>query len=245
MNSTWNSHWPIFTLLDKTDTVVDELAARPDIQALDAYVYFGTKSPSWTDVMKTPINETKAAAGHELFHAENACASCHGTYSSSGMLTSYKVEITPLEVVKTSPERTVGNIKEAQDGFYAKGPGPKFFKPIDTIGYLANPLCSTFLNYPYLHSAGVANLAELLTPEDQRSEEYYAGDFVDKERVGFATSFGAKVAQLTRGKILLAQKIPKVHRSGHSGARFGTELSPTSKEDLLEYLKTLRCPEGP
>jgi hypothetical protein len=33
--------------------------------------------------------------------------------------------------------------------------------------------------------------------------------------------------------------------NGHSGERFGTNLKEDERLDLVEYLKTLHCPEGP
>jgi hypothetical protein len=151
--------------------------------------------------MHTPIDAAAAERGYSLFHRDGMCASCHGTHAKDGLLTQYKVNVTPVSVVRTDSERAV-LMNSVMDGYettvgkaIAFSNSQQESKQIED-GYVANPLCSTFLNYPYLHTAGVANLHELLTAEKDRSDGYYVGETIDVKNVGFPTTLLGLVANV-------------------------------------------------
>ena len=68
----------------------------------------------------------------------------------------------------------------------------------------------------YLHNGSVPTLAELLKPADDRVASFQVGPAYDIVNVGLA-------AQQTR----------------FNTKEFGAQLSPSDKQALLEYLKTL------
>ncbi len=250
VGTTFVTHWPMFDFFGFDDYARWEAKiATPDIQAMDAFIIFATPSPSWEEIMGTPIDAAMAARGMALFHQDNSCASCHGQYRQDGMLHAFTPSITPLADIGTDQERAIAATDEVLQEFrqynWAQVPRldfPGAFGP----GYAPTPLCSTFLNFPYLHTAGVANLMELLTPEDQRSLSWWQSDVTNDQLVGyFTTASPPDVSGTTPPARLLQRTLRFELVAGHSGDAYGTSLSTAQKFDLLEYVKSLRCPEEP
>jgi len=87
---------------------------------------------------------------------------------------------------------------------------------------------------PYLHNGSVPTLAELLKPAADRVASFQVGPAYDIVNVGLA-------AQQTRLNISMHTTDCAARNSGDSrcGHEFGARLSPSEKQALLEYLKTL------
>ncbi|MEW5853343.1 MAG: hypothetical protein AB2A00_31475 [Myxococcota bacterium] len=246
INTTWPGRWPVLDFLGVER--VDEWRQRqatPTAEALDAFVMFSTPSPRWQDLMAEPLERELLPRGRELFHGAARCASCHGQHDADGRLTGYAPTITPLSLVRTDPERAQAARRDVLETF---GKLREAFVPRvawdEEPGYAALPLCSTFLNAPYLHTGGVASLAELLLPQEQRSRMQYPGETTDPVDVGYYTSRTLARA-ITRGPArsnFLWRKVPARFVQGHSGPAFGTTLPDADRRALLEYLKTLHCP---
>ena len=103
----------------------------------------------------------------------------------------------------------------------------------DPQGYVAAFLDGIWLKAPYLHNGSVPTLHDLLEPVARRPPVFWRGyDVYDQKKVGFvsdgeaAQRVGTRLDTQTRG-------------GGNQGHEFGTQLSATEKEALLEYLKTL------
>ena len=82
-------------------------------------------------------------------------------------------------------------------------------------------------------------LRDLLEPSDKRPKTFYRGyDVYDAKKVGFV----GDVAEEKGKKFFLFDtdetKEPGNSNKGHEGKRYGTELSASEKEALVEYLKT-------
>jgi hypothetical protein len=108
-----------------------------------------------------------------------------------------------------------------------------------TFGYANSPLDGIWLRAPYLHNGSVPTLRDLLEPSDKRPKTFYRGhDVYDQRKVGFV----GDVAEEKGKKFFLFDtdetKEPGNSNKGHEGKRFGTELSDTEKDVLVEYLKT-------
>ena len=74
------------------------------------------------------------------------------------------------------------------------------------------------------------SLYELLKPESKRVKKFKLGSKeMDPKNVGL----------VTEGDFTFDTSIDGNHNTGHSGAKFGTELSEGERWDLVEYLKTL------
>ena len=242
------THWPMFDFFGFDDYAHwERKIATRSIQAMDTAVIFHSPSPTWESVMGTPLDQAAAARGFQTFHAANSCASCHGTYAADGMLESFAPAVTPLPVIGTDTERAYAATDETLAEFtqYDWVQVPRLDHPGSfPLGYANSPLCSPFLSFPYLHTAGVANLMELLTAEDQRSHMYWQSDITDDINVGYLTT---ATPPDTTGMFPPPRVLERTFRpelvNGHSGGPFGTELSGPEKVDLLEYVKSLHCPD--
>ena len=95
------------------------------------------------------------------------------------------------------------------------------------------PLDGLWLRAPYLHNGSVANLRELLEPEEKRAKTFYRGnDLFDQVNVGYNTN-------LPSARHIGWLLDTRVRGNGNQGHTYGVELSGPDKEALLEYLKTL------
>lgn len=249
INTSWPGRWPVLDFMGLSR--VEEWQARTSdrkAQALDAFMAWGMRSPAWQDVFAGTPDAALAQRGAKIFHAPGMCASCHGTHDEHGMLTSFTPGITPLAVVGTNPERAVAALDEVLQRMAAVPGGfvPRAADPRVERGYVNVPLCSPFLNYPYLHTGSVASLWELLLPARQRSARFYVGHTVDQRDVGYFTpsTMARAVLQGPAASNFVHRGVPQHLRTGHEGEAFGTTLSNSDRRALLEFLKTARCPDG-
>jgi hypothetical protein len=100
-------------------------------------------------------------------------------------------------------------------------------------GYQSPPLDGLWMRAPYLHNGSVPTLRDLLAPVDTRPKVFFRGyDVYDPVNVGFVTSgFDTK---------RLGWKHDTTERgNGNQGHLYGTTLSATEKNALIEFLKTL------
>jgi len=211
----------------------------------------------WTLLLDPPkwpfaIDAAKAERGKSVFGAE--CASCHaGPEAESG------TGRTPLEKIKTDPNRaenfssmvngeplpkalgrTLANVKKqayadstppvtaAEAEAFERGRLPAVWR--GTREYANRTLVGVWATAPYLHNASVPTLAHLLNLEPRPPRFAVGHKAFDPKRVGVLISIpGPPMATFDTSK------------SGNSNAghEYGTTLPATSKEDLLEYLKTL------
>ena len=80
---------------------------------------------------------------------------------------------------------------------------------------------------PYLHNGSVRTMSELLTPPATRAKSFHRGSKVfDAANLGYANE----------GAFVLDTSSAGNANTGHD---YGTDLSPSAKHDLIEYLKTL------
>lgn len=121
---------------------------------------------------------------------------------------------------------------------YGKGYDWEFKSFRKTEGYANSPLDGIWARAPYLHNGSVPTMWDLLTPEAQRNNgqtTFYAGHGVyDSENMGFRTDVDAING---RPSFLFDTTLPGNGNQGHTGERYGTELSDEDKRALIEYLK--------
>jgi len=99
------------------------------------------------------------------------------------------------------------------------------------LKYKARPLMGIWATAPYLHNGSVPNLRELLKPANERVPTFHVGNSeVDFVNIGLSTDPSPR-------SVLLNTAIPGNFKSGHTGPEYGTELTPSEKDALLEYLK--------
>lgn len=106
--------------------------------------------------------------------------------------------------------------------------------PAETMGYRAQPMEGVAFTGPYLHNGSVRTLAELLKPAAERERTFWVGGNVfEPDTVGFRTNPEETNAYL------FDTALSGNHNSGHEGPAYGTELSDSDKQALLEYLRSL------
>jgi hypothetical protein len=111
--------------------------------------------------------------------------------------------------------------------------------------YKARPLVGVWATAPFLHNGSVPTLADLLKPDTCkdaskpaacRPTTFYVGSTeFDLENVGFSTS-------PSTGAVPFDTALTGNSNRGHSGPKYGTELSEGDKRNLLEYLKVVGEP---
>jgi hypothetical protein len=121
---------------------------------------------------------------------------------------------------KKSPNS--GNCK---DDFMAKEPA---------IAYESRVLEGIWATAPYLHNGSVPTLADLLKPVLERPATFRVGPAYDPVNLGLAI-------EQTKFDFTLKTTDCSDQHSGNSrcGHEYGTQLTPSEKKSLLEYLKTL------
>jgi mono/diheme cytochrome c family protein len=175
-----------------------------------------------------PVDAVRAEAGHAVY--ERACASCH---EPGGRMFG---AVIPSQYLGTDPERQLAFDAKmaARMNTIGKGKPWAFNRFRDTNGYASHPLDGIWLRAPYLHNGSVPTLRELLNPPSGRRTVFYRGDDVyDPQNVGFVSN----VAK--RGGQAFFRFDTHERGNGNGGHLYGTDLTPTEKSALLEYLKTL------
>lgn len=176
---------------------------------------------------KDKIDAAKAQAGSAIYQAQ--CASCHDINSP------LVGQVTPISQIGTDPARLDSFTPELAQEMDTLGTGYfwKFTHFRKTDGYANQPLDGIWLRAPYLHNGSVPTMRDLLKPPDQRPKVFYRGyDVYDYQNMGFvSTGPDAEKAGV--------QYDTSLKGNGNGGHVYGTTLSPTDVDALVEYMKTL------
>lgn len=157
------------------------------------------------------------------------CGSCHDV---GGKHTNKPV---PFAEIGTDVERANTWLQSAADEANRRVKEMGINRPnmVKIEGYQSPPLDGLWMRAPYLHNGSVPTLRDLLAPLEARPKVFHRGyDVYDQVNVGFVTSgFDTK---------RLGWKHDTAERgNGNQGHLYGTTLSTSDKNALLEYLKTL------
>ena len=182
------------------------------------------------------IDRDLASRGAPLYG--RYCASCHG--KSGTDFSGEKIgQVTLIEEIQTDRWR-LDSYSEAlcanQSLLYAAYPKDRFQHFRKTWGYANQPLDGLWLRGPYLHNGSVPTLRDLLEPATNRPPVFYRGyDVIDRRRLGFISNVPEERA---RKYFKFDTHLPGNGNFGHEGAAYGTDLSPTEKDAIVEFLKT-------
>jgi mono/diheme cytochrome c family protein len=195
---------------------------------------------AWLDDLAPPpypydisTDQSMLARGQEIY--TEYCYACH---DFNGELVG---QVDPIESIRTDPhrlnsytEKLVGIQQMYGDGYDWDF---KFFHK--TNGYANAPLDGIWARAPYLHNGSVPTMWDLLTPEAERNggqDFFYRGHGVyDADNMGIRTDV-EEVDGRTSYKFIISE--PGNGNQGHSGEKYGTELSDEDKRALIEYLKS-------
>jgi hypothetical protein len=192
-----------------------------DIPALD-------RVQAWLMDVQPPqypfgVNQSLASQGQPIYL--RLCADCH---AAGGSKTG---RVIPLAEIGTDPHRNRHWSQRSADAFnhFADGYAWAFHQFRASDGYLSPLLDGVWLRAPFLHNGSVPNLRELLQPAASRSRVFQRGcDIYDRTNLGFLCA--------EEGTFRYDTAIPG---NGNGGHEYGTGLSGSEKQALLEYLKTL------
>jgi hypothetical protein len=200
------------------------------------------KPPTWPSDILGPVNQAKAKAGEKIYN--DTCRDCHQN------------RLYALSDVGTDPRRAnsfgqpvAGNkpfpiaIKPILDGLKARAFSDDGISAADqasmdanpvvwraTGQYLARPLAGVWATAPYLHNGSVPTLWHLLHPA-QRPAKFIVGNReYDPAKLGYSTTGSGWTFDTSQ---------PGNSNVGHTGERYGTNLTEDQKATLLEYLKTI------
>lgn len=189
-----------------------------------------------------PLDGRRAQEGAEIYR--QYCYECHD-FEGARVGT-----VVPLEEIGTDRHRLdsyTQTLLEAQKD-YTAGYFWSFTHFRTTNGYANHPLDGLWARAPYLHNGSVPNLWQLLKPEEERPEVFtIGGDVYDPENLGFEHQvlvgsradgyFHPDGRPYTGTAFVLDTKLLGNGNQGHSGPRYGTELSDQEKRALIEYFK--------
>lgn len=199
-------------------------------------------APKWPADILGPIDDMKAKAGEKIFN--DTCRNCHQN------------NLYPLTDVGTDPQRANSFGQPVNKGI----PFPAAVKPIldglkarafidDGIStadqatmdanpviwrapgeYLARPLTGAWATAPYLHNGSVPTIWHLLHPADRPAKFIVGNREYDPGKLGYSTTGSGWTFDTSQ---------PGNSNIGHTGDKYGTNLTEDQKADLLEYLKTI------
>jgi hypothetical protein len=200
--------------------------------------------PKWPTEVLGAIDADKAKTGEKLFN--DLCRDCHQN------------RLYALTDVGTDPQRASSfgqpvpgaggkafpaAVQPILDGLKARafqddGISPAEQAQMDapkviwraTGQYMARPLTGVWATGPYLHNGSVPTLWDLLHP-DQRPKKFTTGGTeYDPAKLGYAATGAGWSFDTSQ---------PGNSNIGHTGDKYGTNLTEEQKSALLEYLKTM------
>jgi mono/diheme cytochrome c family protein len=221
------------------------------------------KAPAWPKEFGK-IDAEKSKQGRGLY--VKYCAGCHEDHKGEdpnfkgfGVYT--------LDEIGTDPERALNFARKLSDGktafvdalasklraikkqaYLDSKITPEEQKNFDlpdaairwvaTKGYVARPLKGAWATAPYLHNGSVPTLDDLLVPAEQRPVVFPVGHReYNPEKLGYVSTFSLVPKEQRPAMRIFDTRQKGNSNTGHSGEKFGTQLSPDDRKALLEYLK--------
>ncbi len=183
-----------------------------------------------------PEDKALAAKGQLIY--QKYCADCHGV-SGTDFTGEYVGKVTPIEKIGTDRGRLDSYtlaLAQNQGMLYSADPQYRFSHFRKTYGYANAPLDGIWLRAPYLHNGSVPTLWDLLQPAAKRPKVFWRGDdLYDPKKVGFVSD---QAQEGGKRYFRYDTTVAGNGNGGHEGKAYGTELSPSEKWALIEYLKT-------
>jgi Cytochrome C oxidase, cbb3-type, subunit III len=218
--------------------------------------------PEWPKSQFGPVDTTseKYRTGARLYVQH--CAKCHdrqegGQKSHEGAITYDLQELgtdplraqnfaTPLEKEKPFTDGLQAVAAKVKKHAIAANPGEHpdeldlpdhNIRWLTTRGYVARPLEGVWASPPYLHNGSVPTLDDLLKPENERPACFPVGHReYDPVKLGYVSEFD-KVPVAERRRFFVYDT--RIQGNSNKGHLYGTCISASEREALLEYLKVM------
>ncbi|HEX5271352.1 MAG TPA: hypothetical protein VFW33_12725 [Gemmataceae bacterium] len=201
------------------------------------------RPPAWPEAAFGAIDAAKRDAGRDLF--VKRCQSCHQDLPAGGNTGDSRMA---LDDVGTDPLRATNFARPVNGKPFNEVVSDAMKKVArragGTVGdenewrvtgeYANRPLVASWATAPYLHNNSVPTIYDLLLPDDKRPKKFAVGSReYDAEKLGYKTDGAGATFDFDTSQ-------PGNSNSGHSGPKFGTDLSEDQRKELLEYLKSVR-----
>jgi hypothetical protein len=220
-----------FLMASNLLTVHDTAEAREvDSHMNDVLSYIKSLEPP-----KYPraVNEDLAENGRAIYIT--SCAKCHGKYGNEE---EYPNLLIPESIIKTDSLLFKSNYQQAQfvrwfnNSWFSRGDHPARLEPYN--GYIAPPLDGVWVTAPYLHNGSVPTIEGVLNSKIRPAywERNFNDPQYDYEKLGW--KFEAR--DQPGGSTVYNTKLPGYGNYGHY---FGDKLTPSERNAVIEYLKTL------
>lgn len=228
---------------------------RESVKLMEAWA-LTAKPRSFSDFY--PVDATRAAAGKTIYRAQ--CVACHGEPETGfkGGSVGQTTRITDIGTDRHRFDNYTYDLMLTQNTLYAGNAEERFQNFRKSDGYANMPLDGVWLRAPYLHNGSVPSMRDLLRPPADRPSVFYRGFTVyDPDDMGFVSrpdqiSEGSKpnlfcYATDANGLAQCGSSAPDnrgtcdartCKGNGNYGHDYGTALSDTDKDALIEYLKT-------
>jgi hypothetical protein len=210
--------------------------------------YFGKveKAVSLISALTPPpypftIDRARADRGKTIF--DRTCAKCHGTYSyhPDGKPVYEVPKFIPLEKIGTDPDR----LDYVTPDFLTRvlrSPLQDLIQLSEQAGqrkYIAPRLHAIWARFPYLHNGSVPTIRDLLEKASDRPVRFSLKDAGERYRFDPVRMGLTRVeipASATPDRVIYDTRLHGQTNQGHE--KF-IDLSPTEKDEIIEYLKTL------
>jgi hypothetical protein len=189
------------------------------------------------------VNPERASRGRAIFG--KSCAGCHGVYErdAEGLPVYLPPKVIPWAKVKTDHDR-LEQLDEHFLGLIRTSPLSDLIQQTaNQDSYAAPRLHAVWARFPYLHNGSVPSIAELLKPARERRPWFSLRDAGDRERfdenalgLSHQGRYEVRSKPLLHSREIYDTSLPGQSNQGHE---FQTGLDASSKQDLIEYLKTL------
>lgn len=205
-----------------------------------------------------PVDQTRAAAGKAIYRVH--CVDCHGAPESKfkGGSVGRTTKIAEIGTDRYRFDNYTYDLMLTQSTLYAGNAEERFQHFRKSDGYANMPLDGVWLRAPYLHNGSVPSMRDLLKAPADRPSAFYRGFTVyNPDDMGFVSrpdqiSEGTKphlfcYATRANGLAQCGANAPDnrgtcdaqtCKGNGNFGHDYGTALSDTEKDALIEYLKT-------
>lgn len=224
---------------------------------------FSTEAPRFTDFFEaSKVSLTRAKNGETIYN--QLCAKCHGTYVKAWSLENHsllplseQIKTIQVQYKKTTPVIDVGTDPNRYLGMESleRGLNPLSISQANGIriatqkGYVPPPLVGIWARWPYFHNNSAPNLCAVLSPSAERPVTYYAGEALnpntdfDEDCVGYPVGADVPQSWKQNSDFLYDTRKPGLKNTGHDVNIFIKDgvnlLTPLSRRDLIEFLKTL------
>jgi RoxA-like, cytochrome c-like/Cytochrome C oxidase, cbb3-type, subunit III len=170
---------------------------------------WGTPSTAKTETART-ASATRTGEGSENDLREDLLSKAHGVRSTIDDVAARTTD--PVKLDLDAAAKAIAN---------APPPG---------LAYKARPMDGIWATAPYLHNGSVPTLRDLFTAEGARPKTFYVGSRAfDPANVGFSSTQAP-------GTFLFDTSVAGNSNQGHT---WGTSLTPSDVDALIEYLKSL------